>query len=112
MNFGDYLKSLRSRKEITLRDLSKTVDIGFSYLSEIENSKKTAPNDKTLLALATALELSTEESIMFFDLAAESKAQKDKQNYHIPADIGKYIAKKDEIKDDVRKSMYSKNGSN
>lgn len=112
MNFGDYLKSLRCRKKISLRDLSKTVDIGFSYLSEIENSKKAAPNDKALLTLASALELSSEEMMLFFDLAAESKGQKDKQNYHIPADIGKYIEKNDEIKENVRKNIYSKSDSN
>ena len=44
MRFGDYLKSIRLRKDLTLRELSTSVNLGYSYLSEIENNKKSAPN--------------------------------------------------------------------
>lgn len=65
MRFGDYLKAMRIRKGLTLRDLSDKVNLGYAYLCEIENNKKTAPNDKVLLSLADILHLSATEKPVF-----------------------------------------------
>ncbi len=105
MRFGDYLKAMRIRKGLTLRDLSDKVNLGYAYLCEIENNKKTAPNDKVLLSLADILHLSATEKSVFFDVAAKSKQDADKNNFHIPADICKYISTNNKAKSEIRDNM-------
>lgn len=105
MRFGDYLKSMRIRKNLTLRELSTHVNLGYSYLSDIENNKKTAPNDQAILSLADILNLNSRERILFFDAAAKSKQGVDKNNFHIPADIGEYISLNDKAKVEVRNNI-------
>ena len=39
MRFGQRIKELRSAKGLTQRDLGTMVDVEFSYISKIENSK-------------------------------------------------------------------------
>ncbi len=39
MEFGKRIRELRKGKQWTLRDLSKRVGVGFTYLSKIENDK-------------------------------------------------------------------------
>lgn len=110
MRFGDFLKFFRLQKGMTLRDLSSKVNLGFSYLCDIENNRKAAPNDIALLKIASILKLSVSEKAEFFDLAAESKKYIDKNNFHIPADIGEYISSDEKTKNELRKNM--KNGKN
>lgn len=52
MKFGEYVKSLRLSKNITLRDMSKEIGIiSFTYLGEIERNEK-IPSEKIVRALA------------------------------------------------------------
>lgn len=81
--------------------MSELVNLGYSYLSDIENGKKPAPNDKSVLLMADILHLSEDERIAFFDSAAFSK-DKDKNNFHIPVDISVYIISNEDIKSQIR----------
>lgn len=45
MKIGEVLKKIRQVYSITARDLAKDLDISPSYLSEIENNKKTPSLD-------------------------------------------------------------------
>lgn len=110
MRFGDYLKSIRIRKNLTLRELSARVNLGYSYLSDIENNKKSAPNDQAILLLADILNLNARERVLFFDAAAKSKQGIDKSNFHIPADIGEYISLNNKAKLELRNNIN--NGKN
>ena len=110
MRFGDFLKFFRVQRGMTLRDLSSKVNLGFPYLCDIENNRKAAPNDMVLLKIASILKLSVFEKAEFFDLAAESKRNIDKNNFHIPADIGEYISLNEKTKNELRKNM--KNSKN
>lgn len=110
MRFGDFLKFFRVQRGMTLRDLSSKVNLGFPYLCDIENNRKAAPNDMALLKIASILKLSVSEKAEFFDLAAESKRNIDKNNFHIPADIGEYISCDEKTKNELRKNM--KNSKN
>lgn len=52
--FGSYLKSIRKEKNITLKMLSKELNVGVPFLSLIENGKKPVPinyADKISVAL-------------------------------------------------------------
>lgn len=81
--------------------MSELVNLGLSYLSDIENGKKPAPNDKSVLRLADILNLSEDERIIFFDIAALSKKQ-DKNNFHIPVDISECIYYSESLKSQIR----------
>ena len=74
---GEYLKMLRMKKGFTLRSLSDEISLSFTYLCDIENNKKTAPNDVALLQISRVLNLNEEEQIILFDIAANSKSLKD-----------------------------------
>jgi transcriptional regulator with XRE-family HTH domain len=101
LNFGTLLKEKRKQRNISLRKMSELVNLGYSYLSDIENDKKPAPNDKSVLLMADILHLSENERIAFFDSAAFSK-DKDKNNFHIPVDISAYISSNEDIKSQIR----------
>lgn len=51
---GDYLKSLRLRRGLSLREVEKLADVSNAYLSMIESGKRPAPHPKVLKKLAVA----------------------------------------------------------
>lgn len=101
MDFGAILKQKRIQNHFTLRRMAELVGLGYSYLSDIENGKKPAPNDKSVLLMADILNLSEAEKIEFFDSAAFSKSN-DKNNFHLPADISEYIVNNENLKSQIR----------
>lgn len=96
---------MRTKKGLTLRDLSKRIKLGHAYLSDIENNRKPAPNDKALIKMATIFELNSLERELFFDSAVLSKSEKDLNNFYLPADISLYIIENDAIKNTIRKNI-------
>jgi len=73
--FGEYIKSLRISKEITLRDFCRRVNIDASNWSKIERGKISPPKSKTVLnniAETLGIETSSEEYLTLCDLAAIS----------------------------------------
>lgn len=109
MQFGSLLKHYRQKRRISLREFSRLVKLGHSYLSEIENNHKPAPNDVSLMKMTKALGLNDEEKIHFFDTASLSKNLTDTSNFHMPADISDYILHNGVAKDRLRKEIYSNN---
>lgn len=53
--FGQYLRELRKKREITLKDLGKEVGLSQPYLSQIENGEKGIPSPDILKKLAGPL---------------------------------------------------------
>ncbi len=90
--FGIYLTQKRQEKGFTLRELASLVNISHTYLFNIENGLKSPPNDKLLLELADALDLSENAKRIWFDVSAKTKYFFDKSNYHLPTDILKYLS--------------------
>lgn len=63
MSLGQRLRQLRNENGLTLRELASKVDVGFTYLSKIENhslGKGHGPSEELLHRLATVLR--TDES--------------------------------------------------
>jgi len=59
MRFGETIQSLRKSKGLTLRQLAELVDVGFHYLSKVENKKLDFgdyPSDALICRLAIALD--------------------------------------------------------
>jgi len=59
--FARYLRSLRKRREQTLRDLGEAAGIDFTYLSKIENDQVPVPSVDAIHRLARALKASGAE---------------------------------------------------
>ena len=54
-NFGSYIKYLRTKKEMSQRDLSEKTEIAPSEICKIENGDRQKPSAKHLRALAPVL---------------------------------------------------------
>ena len=70
MRFGKKIHTLRKAKAMTLRALAAEVDVGFTYLSKIENAKLgfgDAPSEKLIRRLADALGADEEELLLMAD---------------------------------------------
>jgi transcriptional regulator with XRE-family HTH domain len=83
MAFGEYVKELRLKKNLTLRDFCKKFNHDPSNWSKMERGKFPPPNDeKTLRDWAKQLGLKKDEAdwYKYFDLAALEKGK-------IPQDI-------------------------
>lgn len=55
MTIGERVQALRKNKKITLRELSKNVNISISFLSDIENNRSN-PSVEKLKSIATGLD--------------------------------------------------------
>ena len=104
MNFGNYIYNKRINLGLSLREFSKSINIGYTYLYNIEIGNKSAPSDEIIIRMANKLGLSKKEQIVLFDLAAESKSKWDKKNVYVPIDIGISINKKEDLKKFLRES--------
>jgi len=61
IQFGGYLKTLRKRKNLTVRELAEKTDVSHSYLTQIENGKRGVPSHEILTRLAKPLGVSVDE---------------------------------------------------
>lgn len=86
IEFGAYLRRIRQAKQISIRQLAKSVDKTAAYLSDIENGNNKPPDKELLEVLICALDLDDYPRIRenLFDLAAEERND-------VPADIKEYI---------------------
>ncbi len=67
MTFGERVRELRQAKEWSLRALAAKVDVGFTYLSRVENERLNFgdyPSDALIHRLADALEADEEELLI------------------------------------------------
>lgn len=65
--FGKRVRELRHAKEWSLRDLAEKVDVGFTYLSRVENERLNFgdyPSDALIHRLADALEADEGELLL------------------------------------------------
>ena len=51
-DFGEYLKSLRERRKLSLRDVAARTGMSYSYLTQIEHGRRNAPGAELLKRLA------------------------------------------------------------
>ncbi len=54
--FGSYIRELRKRKGLSLRQLADDAAIDFTYLSKVETNKIPPPSEDAIARLASALE--------------------------------------------------------
>lgn len=100
MEFGDYLREIRKKKNYKINFLAKMLGVSASYLSGIENGLRAAPSTKLLTKTAEVLNLSTKEKFELYDLAAESK-----NSPALADDLIEYIYENPVIRNILRYSM-------
>lgn len=84
--FGTFIATKRRQENVSMRTLSRKISVSPSFFSKMESGKRPAPSGKTQETIARALNLTEEECIQFFDLAAETK-----RDGTLPHDISDYI---------------------
>lgn len=97
-NFGNYLRTVRQEKGISIRQLAKDVHITPTYLSDIENGHNKPPEKELLEFIIKKLNLDDfpDVKIALFDLAA-------KERNDIPADVKEYMLNNKLLLDLIRK---------
>ena len=61
MAFGRFIRRQREKREMTLTELARRVDVSIPYLSRIERERENPPSDRLMEALARALGLATDD---------------------------------------------------
>lgn len=97
MNFGEYIKSKRLEKGISLRELASKIGISPSYMSDIEKGRRNAPNKEKVDKIAEVLFYSEEEIEKLHDLAGLSKNT-------ISTDLSSYIMESNDVRYFLRES--------
>lgn len=72
-DFGQFLKTKRDEKRIPIRKFAEMVGMSASYLSDIEQGRRNAPDVDKLERIATALALSDEDRTVMLDLAGKNR---------------------------------------
>lgn len=55
MQFGEYLRSLRKRRDMSLRELAAASGVSNAYISQIETGQRGVPSPSVIRQLADAL---------------------------------------------------------
>lgn len=102
--FGQYLRSVRQAKKISIRQLAKAVSKTPTYISDIEKGNNKPPERELLDRIIAELHLGEFPDIRnkLYDLAA--KERKD-----VPADIKEYLMKNESILKIIRTAKESPN---
>ena len=61
INFGEYLKKQRKRRNLTQEDLAQALDVSNTYIHQLETGKIDAPNLERCRQLSKALSVEVEE---------------------------------------------------
>ncbi|MBT2374397.1 helix-turn-helix domain-containing protein [Pseudomonas fluorescens] len=70
MDLGEFIATVRERKELSFRDLEKRAgDLDHAYIWRLEKGDRAAPSEDVVMRLSQALELDERESEVFRLLA-------------------------------------------
>lgn len=72
MTFGEYIKKMRSNKNLSSRELARKAGISQAYLSQLETGKNKNPTAETINKLAKALEVDYMELLFQTELVQKS----------------------------------------
>lgn len=96
--FGEYLRSLRQAKKVSIRELAKQVNKTPTYISDIEKGNNRPPDESLLNSIIVALNLEDDALQIkntLFDLAAKERGG-------VSADIADFIMQDDDVRNVIR----------
>jgi len=79
MTFGQRIRELRTAKQLSLRALAPKVEVGFTYLSKVENGKLDFgdyPSEALIRKLAIALEADLDELFVLAQIVPDRIRQR------------------------------------
>lgn len=102
--FGQYLRSVRQAKKISIRQLAKAVSKTPTYISDIEKGNNKPPERELLDRIIATLHLEEFPNIRnrLYDLAARERKD-------VPADIKEYLMENESILKIIRTAKESPN---
>ena len=74
MTFGAFISAKRKELRLTLRETAKHLGIACGYLSDVEQSRRPAPEGDFVERISRYLDLSKTDHERLLDLAAKSRA--------------------------------------
>lgn len=83
-SFGDILHQLREKKDVTLRELARKIEVSAPFLSDVEKGRRAPLTAERLEAVVRALNLDKDEERKLYDAAG-------KQRNTIAPDLPDYI---------------------
>lgn len=109
MTFGETIRDLRKKKQLTLRDLAAKVGVGFTYISKIENHKLEeghSPSERLIQKLAIELDADEEQLL----LLAEKVPEPIRKRVVERPDVFRVVANLNDKELDALMQQYGGNG--
>ena len=73
VTFGEYLKHTREKKQISLREVARTLGVSAPFLSDVENNRRGPLTEERLTDLAKVLHLNELEKAEMYDIVGKQK---------------------------------------
>ncbi len=73
VTFGEYLKHKREEKQISLREVARTLGVSAPFLSDVENNRRGPLTEERLADLANVLNLNEKEQAEMYDIVGKQK---------------------------------------
>ena len=73
VTFGEYLKHKRDEKQISLREVARTLGVSAPFLSDVENNRRGPLTEERLADLAKVLNLNEKEQAEMYDIVGNQK---------------------------------------
>jgi transcriptional regulator with XRE-family HTH domain len=73
VTFGEYLKHKREEKQISLREVARTLGVSAPFLSDVENNRRGPVTEERLADLAKVLNLNEKEKAEMYDIVGKQK---------------------------------------
>lgn len=73
VTFGEYLKHKREEKQISLREVARTLGVSAPFLSDVENNRRGPLTEERLADLAKVLDLNEKEKAKMYDIVGKQK---------------------------------------
>ncbi|XVV12128.1 helix-turn-helix domain-containing protein [Actinoplanes sp. CA-131856] len=97
MTFASLLRSHRRAARMTLRDLADASGVSARAISDMERGHSTAPQKRTLDALASALTLNPAQQRTLIEAASEARAFRARPSYAPPRDVPDFTGRTAEL---------------
>ena len=72
-SFGEVLHQLREKKDVTLRELARKINVSAPFLSDVEKGRRAPLTAERLEAVVLALNLDKEEERELYDAAGRQR---------------------------------------
>lgn len=107
---GEYLSSLRSERNLTLKNVASQIGVSFQYLSEIEKGNK-SPSDQLLHDLAEIYDLGLEGEVDLFRRYGRipiftAEELEDRESTQLALAELRRLVKTGKITDEQRQELY------